>query len=860
MGFGSILRSPALAGVLGLAPTVVHAQAPGPLFRPDTALFAESVLHIGAESTLAGGAEAGVGSRGSTTIGARSTVEGVVSGDRVEIAQRARVSGAVVATGGVRLGLGATVEGPIERAAAALPGLPLPDVDAAPDEGRDLVVRGWHSIAGGAYGDIVVTAGSTLILKGGRIDAARLVVEDDAQLWAAYPTEVHLAGGFTLGHGAWVRPMFEARRPDDLRIAVGGGTMVWLGEARFEGSLSAPQAAVFTASDLAFTGSLMARQIWLADGADLEWHPPCSPVPEVCNGQDDDCDDRVDEGLVAPPADHGVGVCVDAVQICRGVRGWQEPLYLALAGYEPDEGSCDRVDNDCDGHVDEHVDLARDPENCGWCGRSCITELEGPATCRGGACFGSCLTLLDCEPRTHCAATGYCAPLVEDYLKASNAGGGDRWGNPPGDHFGTAVAAGEGVVVVGAPLEDGDANSTVDDPNDLSPSAGAAYVFEQQPNGEWRQVAYLKRPPDGEDTQLGRAVALHGDLIVVGAAGQRTFGDAGTVYLFARGQDGWSLANQLRADNRHRRDEFGQAVAMSPGRIVVGAPAEDGDASSTSEQPNQGAGSSGAVYVFDQQPDGEWLQTAYLKAANAGAGDRFGSSVDIHGDRIVVGAPWEDGDAASTADAPNDEGDQSGALYVFDRQPDGRWQQTAYIKTPAALYSEQDKLGQVVAVRGDTIYAGVPYEEGDRHSTLDVPNDARFLAGAVFTFDRAADGRWSLTQYIKGRSRGTTGGFGTSLAISPERLYVGAPLDGRPNQAGAIYAFTRSADGQWVEEGYILHPGRTTGDNYGQSIALVGDVLFVGTPDDDGDADGTLERPGFANYDSGAVFVHAFYE
>ena len=76
-------------------------------------------------------------------------------------------------------------------------------------------------------------------------------------------------------------------------------------------------------------------------------------VIEQCNGFDDDCDGEVDERLPPPPsADVQVGICSGTEQICDGVNGWVEPDYDQLAGYEPNEVTCDGLDNDCDGRID----------------------------------------------------------------------------------------------------------------------------------------------------------------------------------------------------------------------------------------------------------------------------------------------------------------------------------------------------------------------------------------------------------------------------------------------------------------------------------------------------------------------------
>jgi hypothetical protein len=80
----------------------------------------------------------------------------------------------------------------------------------------------------------------------------------------------------------------------------------------------------------------------------------------ACDGLDNDCDTAVDEDLTQPDADLTAGVCVGQLKTCDGANGWLEPDYTLIAGYEADETTCDGDDNDCDELVDEYLvgDLA----------------------------------------------------------------------------------------------------------------------------------------------------------------------------------------------------------------------------------------------------------------------------------------------------------------------------------------------------------------------------------------------------------------------------------------------------------------------------------------------------------------------
>ena len=108
------------------------------------------------------------------------------------------------------------------------------------------------------------------------------------------------------------------------------------------------------------------------------------------------------------------------------------------------------------------------------------------------------------------------------------------------------------------------------------------------------------------------------------------------------------LSSQYQTDKLTASDAtgdawFGSAVAIAGNVIVVGAFFDDDIGTN-----------SGSAYVFQSLDTGGWTEVEKLTASDAAAGDRFGTTVAIASNIIVVGAPWDD-----------DAGIVSGSAYVF---------------------------------------------------------------------------------------------------------------------------------------------------------------------------------------------------
>jgi hypothetical protein len=143
----------------------------------------------------------------------------------------------------------------------------------------------------------------------------------------------------------------------------------------------------------------------------------------------------------------------------------------------------------------------------------------------------------------------------------------------------------------------------------------------------------------------------------------------------------------LKASNTHSTDYFGSAVALSDDTLVVGAQEETSRSTGVNgDEKNIYVNGTGAAYVFVRKGT-NWTQQAYLKESNTDLHDKFGYSVAVSGDTVVVGAYAEDSNAT---DVNGNQGDNSasasGAAYVFVRKGTN-WTQQAYLKWTATAFS-----------------------------------------------------------------------------------------------------------------------------------------------------------------------------
>ncbi|MFQ5590786.1 MAG: hypothetical protein ACE5HE_06475, partial [Phycisphaerae bacterium] len=204
-------------------------------------------------------------------------------------------------------------------------------------------------------------------------------------------------------------------------------------------------------------------------------------------------------------------------------------------------------------------------------------------------------------------------------------------------------------------------------------------------------------------------------------------------------------------------------------------------------------------------------EKAKLTASDAAAGDQFGWSVSISGNYAVVGAFAND-----------DAGSSSGSAYVFVLQA-GVWVEQAKLTALNALSG--DLFGTSVATDGNFAVIGAPSN-----------NAAAADAGAVYVFRRSGT-TWIQQAMLVAPDAITNHEFGAAVAISGDRIIIGAPRDNHAgNRTGAAYVYIRNDNGtpgdptddSWVVEQKLTASDAAAGDRYGSAVALDGALAVVG--------------------------------
>ncbi len=210
--------------------------------------------------------------------------------------------------------------------------------------------------------------------------------------------------------------------------------------------------------------------------------------------------------------------------------------------------------------------------------------------------------------------------------------------------------------------------------------------------------------------------------------------------------------------------------------------------------------SGGAAFADYQIP-----RIARLPAHDGVASDNLGESIDIDGVTVIAGAPDEDSGGSS-----------SGAAYIFIHNGT-RWAEQA--KLTHSSSQANDRFGVAVAVSGNNAIVGADGDDGSGSN-----------AGTAYAFVRSG-ASWSTGAALTPSDPLAGDRFGLSVAVSGDTAVVGAAHKNGDSSPGAVYVFTKSGS-DWTQQQKLAASDGFAGDLFGASVAIDGDTILVGTPND----------------------------
>ena len=336
------------------------------------------------------------------------------------------------------------------------------------------------------------------------------------------------------------------------------------------------------------------------------------------------------------------------------------------------------------------------------------------------------------------------------------------------DQFGNSVSISGDYAVVGAHSADG---------------GGAAYVYKLE-GSTWVEQFKLTADDGALYDNFGESVSISGDTVIVGAPAANE--SNGAAYVFKRDGEIWTEQATLIAGDGEAWDEFGGSVSLSGNTVVVGA-LGNGDGL-------------GAAFVFGREGS-TWVEQTKLTASDGILEDRFGGSVSIDGDAIIVGASSNE--------------NNTGASYIF-RLVGSDWVEEAKLVPSDAV--EWGRFGRSVSIDGNYAIVG-------NYGLIEA-----MVEGTVYIF--MYDGsNWSEQRKIG--MFGVAGAgeyFGDTVAINGDMVAVGE--SNIRNEAGAVYLFERNGF-DWVLRERLTPSDGADNDYFGCSVALSNDHVIVGSYRDD---------------------------
>eukprot|EP01083_Nonionella_stella_P019719 54741_1 len=298
--------------------------------------------------------------------------------------------------------------------------------------------------------------------------------------------------------------------------------------------------------------------------------------------------------------------------------------------------------------------------------------------------------------------------------------------------------------------------------------ASPASMFTKNASNQWVKEAELL-PNDTLSDDFGFSVSLYNEYALIGDRRDNSSG-----YIFEKINGHWSQVIQLQPKNISLGTNT-QSVSIHKNYALIGM--------NWAAYENYVDYGNGSAYIFERIND-SWTEVAKLLGTSVSIeNDRFGNSVSIQNEYALVGAMWSD-----------DNGHQSGSVYVF-YCDNGSWTEVAKLLPDDG--AEDDRFGESVSIYDKHAVIGARFDDDKGESS-----------GSVYIFERRSPSYWIQTAKlvtneeighdIYGKDIPANNAFGSSVTLYKDNVVIGAPT--------LLYAANRLGSAYIIRNSFTLSP------------------------------------------------------
>ena len=339
---------------------------------------------------------------------------------------------------------------------------------------------------------------------------------------------------------------------------------------------------------------------------------------------------------------------------------------------------------------------------------------------------------------------------------------------------------------------------------------------------QWSQILKMDASDEDINDNFGSAVAMNDDYMLIGSYNAQgvSLSDVGKVYVWKKSYSTFSDYQILAPNLQSTSMNFGSSVTIQDNFLMVGAPNRFFNSKEKA----------GSVYYYKYNGgtakwgilnNGPYKEDELIQHGTPAAFDRFGCSISVDGNYMIIGASGKGGGGKGKA-----------CIYKYQSN---NW---VFVKDIVGSTSaNNDEFGHKVQVLGNLAYASAPNHNTNR--------------GIIYIFNRTNGGsdNWGEIQKVVIENAYINTYFGNDFCFGSSWGIIGSK---RSNtlEGQAYFIYYNSSTERWGTQGITdYQPEQTVtasdgapNDMFGYAVSLNGNDAIVGAYKKKGD--GTNETGG----------------